>query len=162
MPGLEARQCCRSLLKGTNAGFVAVVLVRTQFHQELKRKTFRCSIDGFLEADIPLFLYTASFVRRMETLFCFHNSSLATILTDVLLLYNIEKVHLKSYLARKEGIMLVFNLPNFFGSMPFSFCCNWLQAYNENSCLQSWFGLCLSMLAHSCACLLPGSLKKQC
>lgn len=63
-----------------------MVSVRRGFHQELKRKTFRCSIDGLLEADIPLFLYAAGFVRRMETIFCFHISSLATILTDVLLL----------------------------------------------------------------------------
>lgn len=53
------------------------------FHQEIKKKPFS-SIDGFLEADVPLFLYTAGFVRRMETVFCFHISSLASILTDVL------------------------------------------------------------------------------
>lgn len=61
-------------------------------------------------------------------------------------------MHLESYLEIKEGItgniMLVFNLPN-----PSDKCVSpffdQVQAYNENCRLQSWCGLCYSMLTHS-------------
>lgn len=65
-------------------------------------------------------------------------------------------------LKRKTGnIMLVFNLPNLFGSCLVSLFCDWLQAYNKNSHLQSWFVLCHSMPTHSCACLLPAQWKSS-